>query len=186
MLSSEINGPVTLLKHGDIAVITIDNPPVNALSQAVRQGLVNCLKQAELDSEVNAIVISCDGRTFIAGADISEFGKTPLEPHLPDVLAKLDQCTKPLVAALFGTVLGVIKAFSELGDDLAGAGGGLMTGISEALVATGVGLMVAIPAVVAYNIFVAKVNRLAANTSLLSKTLLAQLKAVPRTSTAGV
>ena len=80
---------------------------------------------------------------------------------------------------LFGTVLGVIKAFSELGDDLGNASAGLMSGISEALVATGVGLMVAIPAVVAYNIFVAKVNGLAANTSLLSKTLLANLKARP-------
>jgi len=81
---------------------------------------------------------------------------------------------------LFGTVLGVIKAFSELGDDLGNAGSGLMTGISEALVATGVGLMVAIPAVIAYNVFVAKVNSLSANTTLLSKTLLAHLKAENR------
>ena len=80
---------------------------------------------------------------------------------------------------LFGTVLGVIKAFGQLGDDLGGAGAGLMAGISEALIATGVGLIVAIPAVVAYNVFVAKVNDLSANTQLLSKTLLAQLKAVP-------
>lgn len=86
---------------------------------------------------------------------------------------------------LFGTVLGVIKAFSELGDDFGGAGGGLMSGISEALVATGVGLIVAIPAVIAYNLFVAKVDSLAADTSLLSKTLLARLKAVPSTRTSG-
>jgi biopolymer transport protein ExbB/TolQ len=86
---------------------------------------------------------------------------------------------------LFGTVLGVIKAFSELGDDFSGAGNGLMSGISEALVATGVGLIVAIPAVIAYNIFVAKVDGLAANTSLLSKTLLARLKAVPSARTLG-
>lgn len=86
---------------------------------------------------------------------------------------------------LFGTVLGVIKSFSQLGDDLGGAGSGLMTGISEALVATGIGLMVAIPAVVAYNLFVARVNGLAANTELLSKTLLAQLKAVPRDGARG-
>jgi biopolymer transport protein ExbB/TolQ len=86
---------------------------------------------------------------------------------------------------LFGTVLGVIKAFSELGDDLSGAGNGLMSGISEALVATGVGLIVAIPAVIAYNIFVGKVDGLAANTSLLSKTLLARLKAVPSGRTLG-
>lgn len=78
---------------------------------------------------------------------------------------------------LFGTVLGVIKAFAELGDDLSNAGSGLMAGISEALVATGVGLMVAIPAVIAYNAFIAKVDGRSANTALLSKTLLAQLKA---------
>lgn len=86
---------------------------------------------------------------------------------------------------LFGTVLGVIKAFSELGDDFGGAGGGLMSGISEALVATGVGLIVAIPAVVAYNVFVAKVDGLAANTALLSKTLLARLKAEPNARSLG-
>jgi len=80
---------------------------------------------------------------------------------------------------LFGTVLGVIRAFAELGDNLGNAGSGLMTGISEALVATGVGLIVAVPAVIVYNIFVARVNGRAANTSLLSKTLLAQLKADP-------
>jgi biopolymer transport protein ExbB/TolQ len=80
---------------------------------------------------------------------------------------------------LFGTVLGVIKSFAELGDDMSSASSGLMDGISEALVATGIGLMVAIPAVIAYNVYVAKVNGLAANTSLLSKTLLANLKADP-------
>ncbi len=78
---------------------------------------------------------------------------------------------------LFGTVLGVIKAFAELGDDLGNAGAGLMTGISEALVATGVGLVVAIPAVIAYNVFLARMNALSANAALLSKTLTAQLKA---------
>ena len=78
---------------------------------------------------------------------------------------------------LFGTVLGVIHAFAELGGDLGRAGDGLMSGISEALVATGVGLMVAIPAVIAYNVFVAKVNSLSANTGLLSNTLIAQLRA---------
>ncbi len=77
---------------------------------------------------------------------------------------------------LFGTVLGVIKAFGELGSDMSSAGGGLMEGISEALVATGVGLLVAIPAVIAYNVFVAKVNAVSANSELLSRTLLAQLK----------
>ena len=98
--------PVQLLNHGSIAVIAIDNPPVNALSHAVRQGIVSCLHTAEIDNDIKAIVISCSGRTFIAGADISEFGKPALEPHLPDVLAQLDGCSKPIIAALFGTVLG--------------------------------------------------------------------------------
>jgi len=78
---------------------------------------------------------------------------------------------------LFGTVLGVIKAFGELGTDMSSVGGELMIGISEALVATGVGLLVAIPAVIAYNVYNGKVNALSANTELLSRTLLAQLKA---------
>ena len=98
--------PVQLLIYGAVAVISIENPPVNALSQAVRQGIVYCLSSAEKDNNVKAVVISCNGRTFIAGADISEFGKPALEPHLPDVLAQLDRCTKPIIAALFGTVLG--------------------------------------------------------------------------------
>jgi biopolymer transport protein ExbB/TolQ len=77
---------------------------------------------------------------------------------------------------LFGTVLGVIHAFGELGNDLANTGSGLMTAISEALVATGVGLFVAIPAVIAYNWFNRTVEKRTANGALLSKTLLAHLK----------
>jgi biopolymer transport protein ExbB len=80
---------------------------------------------------------------------------------------------------LFGTVLGVIRAFAELGADFGSAGGELMNGISEALVATGVGLLVAIPAVIAYNAFAARVKKLTANTDALSHTLLAALKAQP-------
>lgn len=80
---------------------------------------------------------------------------------------------------LFGTVLGVIKAFADLGADFGAAGGELMHGISEALVATGVGLLVAIPAVIAYNTFAARVKKLTANTDALSRTLLAALKAPP-------
>ena len=98
--------PVSLAIKENIAVITIDNPPVNALSQAVRQGLSETIEQAELNNDIDAIVLCCEGRTFIAGADITEFGKPPLEPHLPDVLAKLYRCTKPIVAAIHGTVLG--------------------------------------------------------------------------------
>jgi len=98
--------PVFLEIQNEIAIITIDNPPVNALSHAVRSGIVSCLVQAEQNDEVKAIIIACQGRTFIAGADITEFGKTPQEPSLPAVLTKINHCKKPVIAALFGTVLG--------------------------------------------------------------------------------
>ena len=98
--------PVSLDREGAIAVITIDNPPVNALSQAVREGIVTNLEAAEADDDVAAIVIRCAGRTFIAGADIKEFGKPPLEPYLPDVVNRIEACEKPVVAAIHGTSLG--------------------------------------------------------------------------------
>jgi len=97
---------VSIAHQGNIAVITIDSPPVNALSQAVRSGLVECVITADADPNIEAMVLICAGRTFIAGADISEFGKPPLEPYLPDVLQILDNCSKPIIAALHGTALG--------------------------------------------------------------------------------
>jgi len=105
-----MTAPVLLIPttpHADnIAIINIDNPPVNALSHAVRQGVVDAITQAEQNENIAAIVINCQGKTFIAGADIKEFGKTPKEPHLPDVLQRINQCKKPIIAALFGSVLG--------------------------------------------------------------------------------
>ena len=98
--------PVSLDRDGAIAVITIDNPPVNALSQAVREGIVTNLEAAEADADIEAIVIRCAGRTFIAGADIKEFGKPPLEPYLPDVVSRIEACEKPVIAAIHGTSLG--------------------------------------------------------------------------------
>ena len=98
--------PVSLTRQGKVGLIAINNPPVNALSQAVRQGIIECVLQAQQDDEIKAIVLYCEGRTFVAGADISEFGKAPMEPHLPDVLHQVESCTKPLVAALHGTALG--------------------------------------------------------------------------------
>ena len=89
-----------------IAVITVNNPPVNALSHAVREGIYNGVKKALDDDSVIGVVIFCEGRTFIAGADISEFGSAPKEPHLPAVLSLLDESTKPIVAAVHGTALG--------------------------------------------------------------------------------
>ncbi len=97
---------VSIAYQGQIAVITIDSPPVNALSQAVRSGLVECVAGAVSNKDTLAIVLICAGRTFIAGADISEFGKPPLKPFLPDVLEILDACPIPIIAAMHGTALG--------------------------------------------------------------------------------
>jgi 3-hydroxyacyl-CoA dehydrogenase len=91
---------------GSVALIIVDNPPVNALSQAVRRGLADGLARALGDATVAAIVVCCRGRTFIAGADITEFGKAPLDPILPEVIRAFDASEKPTVAALFGTALG--------------------------------------------------------------------------------
>jgi 3-hydroxyacyl-CoA dehydrogenase len=97
---------VRIEKHDNLALILIDNPPVNATSQAVRQGLVAAIEAANADAGVEAIVIACEGRTFVAGADIREFGKPPLPPALPDVLAIVEASGKPVVAAVHGTALG--------------------------------------------------------------------------------
>ncbi|MEH6642412.1 enoyl-CoA hydratase/isomerase family protein [Vreelandella glaciei] len=93
-------------RHGNIGVIQIANPPVNALSHAVRSGLVDALKEGVADADAKALVVLADGRTFIAGADIREFGKPPQAPLLPDVINQLEACPKPLIAALHGTALG--------------------------------------------------------------------------------
>ena len=97
---------VRIERHGDIARVIVDNPPVNALSTAVRQGLMDALVQTEADPAARAVVLQCAGRTFIAGADVREFGQPAREPHLPDVVAALETATKPWVAAIHGTALG--------------------------------------------------------------------------------
>jgi 3-hydroxyacyl-CoA dehydrogenase len=101
-----ISQSVSLDRRGRIAVLTVDNPPVNALSQHVRAGLHEGLRQAIADPAVAAIVIACAGRTFIAGADISEFGKPPQPPALAEVQSAIEQSPKPVVAAIHGTALG--------------------------------------------------------------------------------
>src|SRR3954466_12624071 len=98
--------PISTRKHGDVLIILSNNPPVNALSTPVRQGLVDAIAQAEADDSVNAVVIACEGQTFFAGADISEFGKPPQMPWLPMVVDTIENCSKPVVAAIHGTALG--------------------------------------------------------------------------------
>jgi 3-hydroxyacyl-CoA dehydrogenase len=89
-----------------IAVITIDNPPVNALSQGVRQGIKDGVEQCLADDAVQAVVLICAGRTFIAGADITEFGGPPKEPGLHATLNDMENASKPIIAAIHGTALG--------------------------------------------------------------------------------
>jgi 3-hydroxyacyl-CoA dehydrogenase len=98
--------PISTRKHGDVLIILSNNPPVNALSTAVRQGLVDAIAEAEADDSVTAVVIACEGQTFFAGADITEFGKPPQMPWLPEVVDRIEACCKPVVAAIHGTALG--------------------------------------------------------------------------------
>ncbi|MFT8243815.1 3-hydroxyacyl-CoA dehydrogenase NAD-binding domain-containing protein [Roseomonas sp. BN140053] len=99
-------GPVRWTVENGVAVIRVSNPPVNALSAAVRGGLVQALLAVQADPAVRASVLTAEGRTFIAGADISEFGKPPIPPSLPMTIAVLDTATKPVVVAINGTALG--------------------------------------------------------------------------------
>lgn len=92
--------------EGNIAEAVIDNPPVNAASASVRQGLEAAINAMEADDAVSALIIRCEGKTFIAGADIKEFGKPMADPGLPEVMAMMDRATKPIIAAVHGTVLG--------------------------------------------------------------------------------
>ena len=97
---------VTTTRNGDVAVITIDNPPVNALSFHVREPLMEAFEVLREDASVAAIVLACAGRTFVAGADITEFGKPMQQPDLRALIATLEKIEKPTVAAIHGTALG--------------------------------------------------------------------------------
>ncbi|WP_230530076.1 3-hydroxyacyl-CoA dehydrogenase NAD-binding domain-containing protein [Microvirga roseola] len=101
-----MNSAVELARDGDIAVLTVDSPPVNALSAQVREGIAEGIRRAEADPAVKAVVLHCAGRTFFAGADISEFGKPPKHPNLPEVIDIIEAASKPVIAALHGTALG--------------------------------------------------------------------------------
>jgi 3-hydroxyacyl-CoA dehydrogenase len=103
---SAINAVTDLTREGDIAVITINSPPVNALSADVRNGIRDGVQQAGADDAIKAIVVICAGRTFIAGADISEFGKPAKGATLPELQAALEGGPKPVIAAMHGTAFG--------------------------------------------------------------------------------
>ena len=103
---TSINDVTTIEKDGNISIITLNSPPVNALSAPVREGLHKGITQARNDGETEAIVIICEGRTFIAGADISEFGKEPKGPSLFEVQEFIEDSNKPVIAAIHGTALG--------------------------------------------------------------------------------
>lgn len=100
-------GPVRMEAGADgVMLLTIDNPPVNALSAAVRAGVAAGIAQANADAAVRAVVVTGAGKAFVAGADISEFGKPPVPPSLPDVLQVVEASAKPVVAAVNGVALG--------------------------------------------------------------------------------
>ena len=96
---------VSYAKEGDVGVVTVNNPPVNALSRHVRAGLLECFAEAAGD-DTTATVLICEGRTFIAGADITEFGKPMAEPGYHEMMAAIENHPKPVVAAIHGTALG--------------------------------------------------------------------------------
>jgi 3-hydroxyacyl-CoA dehydrogenase len=101
-----VTSPLRIERAGEIAVVAIDNPPVNALSLAVRQGLLAAILELDADASARAIVLHGAGRLFVAGADVREFDQPPASPLLPELLDRLEACGKPVIAALHGAVLG--------------------------------------------------------------------------------
>ena len=101
-----MTSPITTARDGDVLIVVSNNPPVNALGAAVRTGLDAAIDEAAGDDSIKAVVIACDGQTFFAGADITEFGKPPVEPLLPALVDKIEASEKPVIAAIHGTALG--------------------------------------------------------------------------------
>jgi 3-hydroxyacyl-CoA dehydrogenase len=93
-------------KRGDVGIIWINNPPVNAISVGVREAMIDGVAKLNADPEIKAGVLACEGRTFMAGADITEFGKPPLSPGLHEAINAIENSPKPIVAAIHGTAFG--------------------------------------------------------------------------------
>ena len=106
MANETASAPVTLRRSGKVLVVSVDNPPVNALGVDVRRGLMSALDAAQSDVAVAAVLLVGASRNFIAGADIREFGLPPQPPALPDVCHRIEACGKPVIAALHGAALG--------------------------------------------------------------------------------
>lgn len=121
---------VRLERDGEIAVIVIDNPPVNAGSLGVRQGLLVCIGQAAADPAILGMILIGAGKTFIAGSDLKEFGAPLADPQLPTIIAAIEDCAKPVVAALHGAAFG--GGFElALGCDARVASAGTLVGLPE-------------------------------------------------------
>jgi 3-hydroxyacyl-CoA dehydrogenase len=98
--------PISTQRHGDVLVVISNNPPVNALGHAVREGLAEAIRAAGADEAVKVVLLRCEGQTFFAGADISEFGKPLRDPWLPAIVDQIEASPKPVIAAIHGTALG--------------------------------------------------------------------------------
>jgi 3-hydroxyacyl-CoA dehydrogenase len=105
-MTETVEAAVRVAVKDGIAVITVDNPPVNAISQSIRQGLIDAMTEITGNDDIEAAIIIGAGRVFIAGADVREFGKPPLPPTLPEAITAIESSDKPVVAAIHGVALG--------------------------------------------------------------------------------
>ncbi|HSG56675.1 MAG TPA: enoyl-CoA hydratase/isomerase family protein, partial [Paracoccaceae bacterium] len=104
--TTQVNDQISIEREGDIALICIDNPPVNATGMDVRKGLQEAINRLNAEGTAKVIAIYCAGRTFVAGADIREFGKPPVAPYLPDLLNAIEASAIPVISIIHGTALG--------------------------------------------------------------------------------
>lgn len=129
-MSVAMNPIVRLERTGDVLVVVIDHPPVNALSAHVRQGLISAMQTLREDVALTAAVLAGSGRNFVAGADLNEFSRPLGEPTLPQVITAIEECSKPVVAALHGFALGGGLELA-LGCDARVAVSGAVVGLPE-------------------------------------------------------